>query len=190
MSTYTQNHTEEDLDKATYSWTGTYKGLNWKVSHHGYSEYNNYGTWCYYIYLPEEIVPDTFEKQFWLPPEEPNKYGGVSYRYEDAVFNSYEFEGGVTFYKKHGGFDNHSRSVEIGCDFAHLWDEGNRHTYRLQWIKTYTENSIDLFREYNPDSLHRCSWNGNYYPESEFPNGTGRPSKEGEAQRTESRAKP
>lgn len=77
--------------------------------------------WCYYVSIAE-YQTQRF-KEIWLRPkiDRENKRISYAYLFNDA-FADADFHGGPSFYQRHGqvpGF----RSVEIGCDFQHLWDE-------------------------------------------------------------------
>lgn len=102
-------------------WRGTHRGVPFKVMLWGYDD-TSLDKWNYYLYLLERNCIN-FDK-LWLPGEvvqftecSPKR---VTYDYY-SVFGEVEMHGGITYYEKHGELVN--RYVEIGCDFAHLYDD-------------------------------------------------------------------
>lgn len=102
-------------------WRGTHRGVPFKVMLWGFAD-NSLDKWNYYLYLLERNCVN-FES-LWLPAETyqilPTTPKRVTYNYYPA-FGAVEMHGGITYYEKHGELTE--RSIEIGCDFAHLDDE-------------------------------------------------------------------
>ncbi|WP_025593056.1 hypothetical protein [Agrobacterium tumefaciens] len=134
------------------SQTGEYRGIRYKISNHGrqIDEINGgRGTWCYYVYVNElQLSAEDFD-EFWLKSRGLQKFGGdwrePSYDYWAPEWAEAEWHGGVTFYKKHGGHDEGSRIVEIGCDYAHLHD-GSEH-YEFDEIERDMKRTIDAMHK-------------------------------------------
>lgn len=146
-----------------------------EVSNHGRSTYSlTYGeqdgapgTWCYYVSVYEDMLPPEQFAEFWLEPKHSEFAGKVrkSYDYYAARFAGADWHGGVTFYEKHGGIDGDQRYVKIGCDFAHLYDEGCSYDY--QGVEAEAKATVDALREMY-SFYRRCPWNGLWQPESEM----------------------
>lgn len=89
--------------------------------------------WTYYIYLYERHCKD-FDA-IWLADkltswsESGPKH--ITNDYYDSPLANIEMHGGITYYSKHGQVEGH-RTVQIGCDFQHLHDEGQ--TYYVEDI--------------------------------------------------------
>ena len=102
---------------------------------------NTFGSqWFYYIFLHEAYCKN-FE-ELWFPNIIKDEYCTNNYSLSD-IFDKLEFHGGISCYRKHGhskGF----RTVEFGCDFQHLWDEGN--IYTLEEVYGKAVNSANLAR--------------------------------------------
>ncbi len=47
--------TPEQYKKCAAKWRGTYKGVSYELSHHGISDYQPKGTWCFYIFFDEAM---------------------------------------------------------------------------------------------------------------------------------------
>ena len=58
-----------------------------------------------------------------------------------------ELHGGCTYYQKMNNPDERKdRTVKVGCDFQHYWDEGK--TYNLSYVHSCVKNSIESFHKY------------------------------------------
>lgn len=124
-------------------WLASYKGVAIKIvcSETNLAGFNN-EAWCYYIFIYEHNCPKFSE--LWLPAKvEPYYPGGkdcVSYDYYSAIYvHDADWHGGITFYAKHGEVPGH-RTVEFGCDYLHLHDEGG---HSLEELKTDAINTAD-----------------------------------------------
>lgn len=154
------------------TWTGTFKGLNYSIEHHGVSTYNPYGIWCYYVHFTEEqIDPDVFEAEFWLPSEEytlSNSKTRYMNNYYKSTVSDANWQGGVTYYSKSTHYDQGEhkqlRCVKFGCDLNHSWDveHGMNETYSLRYLNNLArgtcEDLIDMF-----NIKLRCSTSGVYF---------------------------
>lgn len=108
------------------TWSFEWCSLYVQIAHWGMDEGINEGKgkWNYYITLPESLLKDKFA-EVWLE-DKPIKFFEMSpvriiHDYNDCSFNQVDWHGGVTYYVKHGHTEGH-RSVELGCDYNHLWD--------------------------------------------------------------------
>jgi len=104
------------------------------------------GIYNYYLYIYERECPKAF-KEFWLE-DIPRSLGeGCStwISHEYYHLDMFDFHGGITYYSKHGHTEGF-RSVQIGCDFNHLWDENK--VYILQDIQREAMRSMELLINY------------------------------------------
>ena len=126
-----------DLNK---SWTFKHKGLYCKISHWGVERANNFeslndgkGIWNYYVTLPEHILGDKFAA-VWLEDKKiqfsVNSPERITHDYYGHPFSEVDWHGGITYYAKHGQLEGH-RSVELGCDYSHLYDMERGYDYTL-----------------------------------------------------------
>jgi len=110
------------------TWNRYYRNIYIKISLHAIGRDHtpeNKGIWCYYIFIHESRIPSELFKRLWLEDERIKLTDVSPWRithdyYTDDI-NALDFHGGCTYYAKHGHTDGH-RSVEIGCDYNHLWD--------------------------------------------------------------------
>lgn len=111
------------------SWNRRHRDIGIKISLHAIGrDYtpDNKGIWCYYIFIHESKVPVELFKRLWLE-DERTKFTEVSperitHDYYTDDISALDFHGGCTYYAKHGHTEGH-RSVEIGCDYNHLYDQ-------------------------------------------------------------------
>lgn len=135
------------FEKAEY-YTAHYKGLGIKITHHALESNEGRGIWCYYIIIPEQKVsPDTWKK-LWLPAKKV-KFSAVSpvrifYDYNKSILRQVSWHCGITYYQKYGqvkGF----RSVEVGCDYDHLYD--HEQYWSLELIESDAKRTADEILE-------------------------------------------
>lgn len=127
---------------------GTHKDFSFELSFHG-TEWKPQGIWCYYVYLRESQMPAELFEQLWLEDKlvrivetSPER---VMHDYYDNWVARLDWHGGVTFYEKRGHTNGH-RTVKFGCDFNHLWDDGQHHTEHS--VLTECLATIDQIVEY------------------------------------------
>ena len=152
-----------------HKFTGKYKGINFEISHHGIGEeYRPEGTWCYYLIIDENQFTEEYLDDFILKPDTDNKYCRLSYNYYDTKIADLDWHGGITFYSKLGGLDGGSLSIKIGCDYAHLYDEGR--SYGVDHILCDVERTINKMLDLFPDIKIRSFYYGGFYKriEGEF----------------------
>lgn len=106
--------------------------------------------WTYYIYINLEKLPDRVNPDsFWLPFE--NIYNIRMYRYSyHKILNEINFYGGITFYSKSCGLEEgNPKTIKVGCDFNHSWDQGSY--YCLEDIQSHVTVTIDSLYEVIPE---------------------------------------
>jgi hypothetical protein len=128
------------------------------------------GTWNYYVSINEKVLDPAHFAEFWLEPAAESRlrsdgWNEPSYAYYSAPFADADWHGGVTLYEKKGGIDGAPRHVRIGCDFAHLWDEGR--TYDFADVERKAKRTIDALRAIYPFK-RRCVYTGIWLPEDQM----------------------
>ena len=149
---------------------GTHFDIHYEISNHSRDSLRGAeGTWCYYVMVSEQMLDASAFAEFWIAPGEPrvrsSGWAEPSYAYYSARFADAEWHGGVTYYEKLGGLDGGVRYVKIGCDFAHLWDEGR--SYDFAYVEVKAKATIDALRRMYAFN-RRCSYTGKWLPEAEM----------------------
>lgn len=154
-----------------------HRGLRLEIVNHNRSKYDygrqserdSDGTWCYYITVTEQMLPEDKFAEFWLAPSSTHKrssgWDEPSYAYYAARFAGVTWHGGVTYYEKLGGIDGRPRAVKIGCDFAHYWDEG--YSYEFEYVLSEAQATADQLCEMYA-FYSRCPYMGKWQPASEM----------------------
>lgn len=156
--------TLEELRTGSTTWRRTYKGINYTLSHHGVCSYKPKGTWCFYIHLLEGmfINADDFAKFYREPIV--SELGSGSF-YETHAYNDvpdYGFHSGITFYSLDNYVDRDGkkyRSIKMGCDYSHLWDEESGYWQGLEDVANDAKNYIDGLVG-NVPFKKRCAYSG------------------------------
>lgn len=128
-------------------WQGIYRGLSYKIVHWGVDESftpGGNGNWNYYVFLPEHKVKDF--AAIWLEDKvyksKPEVRGYITHDYFNNPATNVDWHGGATYYAKHGHTEGY-RCVEVGCDYAHLWDYERERGYTLSEVLTDVQHTID-----------------------------------------------
>jgi len=140
-----------------------YRGIRVKV-HHPIPD-RKYSGWCYYLILHLEQFSDVkVRKNLWLPSKtwEHGSYWDQG-KLPDWV-RDLDWHGGITWYGKQTGSGG-NRTVEIGCDFSHYWDEGRSYTFEA--VIREAKNTADKLHAAT-QYLCRCLGDGRLVPESEI----------------------
>jgi hypothetical protein len=152
-------------------YNGTYRGvsfeiINWQIE--GYI-YGNKDCWNFYLYIGLGRIPNSeLAETLWLEPKPNDLLKHATYDYYNCkLINDIEFQGGCTYYSKEGNVDTpkENRTVKIGCDYQHIWNEG--HSYTLDDIIRDTKAAIDSFKDIVPDYKFYCGVVGGYWLKSE-----------------------
>ena len=157
------------------SGTGAHFDIRYKISNHGRNQPSDLcgdrGTWCYYVYVNELMLPAPLFEEFWLKPSGSMRrsagWDDPTYDYYEPRWSNADWHGGVTWYAKQGGHDGHLRGVEIGCDFGHLWDQEMGCRYDFHCVEREAKQTVAALRAMYP--FHRCcKWTGRWLPEAEM----------------------
>lgn len=155
------------------SFTGVYRGIRYEIKTWPVDGYlkNSLGVergWAHYLLINvDKQVPEALREGFWLKPR-PMMFASqmIGHDYMEGPTANIEFHGGITFYEKIGGLEGGDRWVKLGCDYQHLWDEGQRYTE--QSVLSEVKASIDSFWDdvCRTAPLARSRWDGKYYEAS------------------------
>ena len=144
------------------SWSGYHRGLFFEIKHWGIDEkHNPKGTWCYYITISRNCIPEELLKEFELPPIEMKSIGlpgRYSYKYDTGLLASFDWHCGITYFKKLFGDNELVRAYEMGCDYAHYYDEGM--TYDEKYLEVDARKTIDRIWELMPGLKVWCRTDG------------------------------
>ncbi len=145
--------------------TGNHLGIRFLISQHGEgSEYRPEGTWCYYLLISENQLPDEYKEDFILKPVFDDK-GRLSHNYMSAAIADLNWHCGITYYSKEGGADGEPVVIKIGCDYGHYWDEN--HSYDEEFVLSDVKGSINSLFSMYPDIKIYSSFYGGYFKRSE-----------------------
>jgi hypothetical protein len=137
----TKDTTEAPRLEMVRVWRGQHRGVQFQIKNRdgidGLDQPS--GAWTAYIFLHETMLTNF---DFWWLPDELSRFTEAS---PERVSHDYmrlpaEMHGGLTYYAKHGHSVGH-RCVELGCDYQHLWDEGQHYSERS--VMAETMGSID-----------------------------------------------
>ena len=149
-------------------WTGTYRGVafeinNW-ITPANSIEQRERANWTYYLILHIERIPEEHKpNSYWLRGRKDRNHVMYDY-YKHKVLPELEWHCGITWYSKEHGFDGAEKIIKVGCDYMHIWDDGN--TY-LETVKHDVRKTIDSFLQYVPNYKYWCRGNGKLYDLSE-----------------------
>jgi hypothetical protein len=165
----------EEYQQGMTTWKKEYKSIQYKITHHGISDYSPYGTWCYYILIAPLIFvnPEDFEsfnmkkKKSVFPGSEEKKF----YYYDYSKLPNLKFHGGCTYYDKKEELDHSTGKMmkyfEIGCDYNHYYEDEYRASYHVNWIDTDAKTSIDCLTSRFKTKI-RCKYSGIWDIEENF----------------------
>lgn len=171
---YQQKSCEEakelELSHAEY-WRGKHRGIAFKIHRHNASNWPGIGdrnAWAYYVYLcPLNFSPSDWEKV--CPKAEVYEMGGVKRTTLDTShFDCGDFHGGITWADMKSDPNTPDQvTLEIGCDYSHLFDKERMYLYDIEGILREVKSTIDKFHE-NFSLLLWSFKDGTYHPESEL----------------------
>lgn len=149
--------TLEEYRQSSAAWRGEHMGIKYKLNHHGVSEYSPKGTWCYYIYITSETFenPEHFSL-FNKEPEIVEVYGGTRERYNYMDVPDCGFHGGITWYDRQHYLDRNGNKqilLEIGCDYAHIWDREGGYWQGLDDVREDATRLIEKIIKLYPVKL-------------------------------------
>lgn len=139
-----------DVDSLKHKdvWSTKYKDVTILIEHHGVSEHEPHGIWCYYLVFRLDCIDF---------PDQPDNF--EPYGYWDNWLNRWfmqhfdsdvGFHGGITYSEKQG--DN---LVKVGCDYNHLFDQDMKEDYNQTILLSDAKDTVDAFLRKYPDYLER-----------------------------------
>ena len=100
--------------------------------------------WTYYLFLHLDFFADEeLRRTLWVRAKTVQDYTWWEYT-RCAFLRNLPWHGGLTYYKKHTQPDG-SRSIQVGCDYGHLWDRDR--TYTLRDVIADAEATVDALHE-------------------------------------------
>ena len=155
----------EQLLKGVTTWHETHRGISIEIRYAGYRFPDKWGegsagTWCYYLHINEGALKPTNWKKL---SKSYTTDEGRSYIEEDFWNNIY-WHGGVTYAQEHEKYYDRAqqqmmRSIKIGCDFGHHFDQHN--IYEYEDILREAHRTVDEFLAII-DVKTKCDWSGVY----------------------------
>lgn len=154
----------EQYRQAAAKWCGEHKGVHYELSHHGVSEYQPQGTWCFYIFINEGMfIKDESFTAFDREPKIQEIGSGSKFEtYDYWDVPDYGFHGGITFYERTSFVDKEGvrrKQLKIGCDYNHLFDLENGYWEGLDEVRMDTHRLIESLVQSHPIKL-RCKYSG------------------------------
>jgi len=154
----------KDYQSGATTWKREYKGIMYTLSHNGISDYRPEGTWCFYIHLNDNLFinPDDFKLFDREPEKKERSFGSYGETYDYHSVPDYGFHGGITYYSTDSFMDKNGeqrKSLKIGCDYAHLWDEEGGYWQGLNDVDHDAKILIDELVSHHPVKL-RCQYSG------------------------------
>jgi hypothetical protein len=141
-------------------WNMEYRGIQIEAQKFSIGEYKP-ECWTFYLYIALDCLPESVREKFWLKPIRYEKWR-IHYDYwAEPLISDLEWHSGCTWYSKECGFDDSPRSIKIGCDYQHYWDEG--HSYDESIVLGDAKACVDSLHELIPDIKIRCPWNGSWF---------------------------
>lgn len=136
------------------TWRRSHKNVQYTLSHHGISDYNNEGTWCFYIHLIEPMFLNSADFEiFWREEKITESFGSHYATHDYYSVPDYGFNGGCTFYETDVFIDKDGtkqRSIKYGCDYAHLCDQERGYPDTLDSVNFDAKKFIDALVEAHP----------------------------------------
>jgi len=129
-----------DYRSGVTQWRSTHRGVSYRVSHHGVSEYSPQGIWCFYVVFEKIMfVRDEDWALFDLPWEVREWNGRYIRHYPYERIPEFSWHGEATWGKRLTLFDRDTGTeypaVEVGCDYAHLFDRECGYPYSLASVR-------------------------------------------------------
>ena len=129
-------HTIKDLNEST-QWKATLHNVHCRIHRWLNSSHTRYPTepkfnWNYYITLIERDIKPELWPAIWL--EDRVADWGITHDYYSSPISSEIYwHGGVTWYQKFPSIPGRN-VIEVGCDFAHLYDYERGCDYTLEEV--------------------------------------------------------
>ena len=157
--------THDEYLQGSTTWRAQHLGQTYEVCHHGVSDYNPQGTWCFYVLLDERMFANPEDwKLFDLPIQERKQPEGSTWRhfpYDDIPDMLWHC--GPTFGERRTEFDRKTGRdfgvIKVGCDYNHLWDREAGYPYTLESVRQDAKACVEDFVGRFPQRK-TCRWSG------------------------------
>lgn len=165
--------TYEEMLEGACKWVKKHKGVTYELSFHGYRpegdslgfyDEGHEGTWCYYLFVPEEMYPhrwDDFKTTY---------EGGVGR--EGPAWESVEFDSGITWASNERGWcrktNTPKETAKVGCDYNHLWHRESGYPDTYFSVDLDAKRSVESLLEQHPDYYCHCPYTGVWGPKKYF----------------------
>jgi hypothetical protein len=152
----------EEALKGTIQWRSEYKDIGILVSFHGYreGEYQNAGTWCYYLLIDERMFNAKDWKKMWFKSKMTD--WGLDHDY--YAFPDVDFHGGITFYEQGVTYERKTgkkfKTLKVGCDYAHYWDMERGYPDYYDSVLFDAKHSVSVLLNHFPDVKWKCAYSG------------------------------
>ena len=141
--------------KEKHVWSGRYRGVAFEINNFTLGDID---AWTFYLYINTKQI----KEKIWLKGEKlMDTSHHTRYVYEDTIINNLDWHCGCTYYEKHGGREEwENKTIQVGCDYQHLWDE-HKH-YTVEMIQADVERCIDSLHELT-SVKYWCTYCGKYF---------------------------
>lgn len=151
--------------RETKIWRDKYKDISFEINNFQIGDTDQ---WTFYLIIRLEQMPEKIRDRFWLKPSyfKTNRKWKMKrrmyYNYnEEPLIENIVWHGGCTWYSKLKSFDDpKNKVIQIGCDYAHAWDQGQY--YNIDFVLSETKTAIDSLYRLIPNIKHHCGYCGKY----------------------------
>jgi hypothetical protein len=123
------------------------------------------GTWCYYLYVLEEMYPHRWS-------DFACRHAHGEFGSEGPAWESVEFDSEITFVKKLTYYSQaegrHFEAVKVGCDYAHLWHRRIGFPDTYESVRADAQRTVHSLLLAHPDYRRRCKYSGIWDEPSAF----------------------
>ena len=162
--------THEEMLEGACKWVKKHNGVTYELSFHGYRRDSesvfgiHEGTWCYYIYVPQEMYPHRFD-DFAVTYE--GGYGRHGPAWEQVTFDTE-----ITWASSERGYDRKTNIMKetskVGCDYNHSWHRDMGYPDNYISVNLDAIRTVESLLETHPDYHLRCNWSGLWGPKEDF----------------------
>lgn len=164
--------TYEQLLKGATTWRNSHMGVDYLLSHHGFRKGDEYegaqpapGTWCYYLIIPEQMLPHRWQEFACTRHENGFEHAGPAW---EAI----DFDSEITWSSSEPYWDRTTArqwdAVKVGCDYVHLWHMERGYPDTFESVKLDAQHTVESFVRSTPDRLLRSQYSGIWAPADEF----------------------
>ena len=139
-------------------WNFEYKGIHCEIVNWNFEDQGGYfeqsfpsGIWNGYIFInKKQLTPQKFFKLLCKQRQFRTLSRGRKYWDYSKLDKYFDMHGGITYFQPlREEFSGKIDGIQVGCDYAHLYDEGRM--YNENHVKADLEKSVDTFINAFPD---------------------------------------